>query len=61
MMTEQMETCSHAWEYYTTTFDDTFLRCPRCGMIRLAMPGESAAMVNRPQKTRPEDGDQDGR
>lgn len=44
---KRMESCSHVWEYYTQTFDDVFLRCPRCGMVRIAMPGETAARVSR--------------
>ena len=60
-MTDQekkMESCSHVWEYYTQTFDDVFLRCPRCGMVRIAAPGETVARVNRPQMSR--DGEKDG-
>ena len=52
-MTDQekrMEECHHIWEYYTTTFDDVFLRCPRCGMVRIAYPGERAARVSRELK-----------
>lgn len=44
---QDYESCSHVWEYYTTTFDDTYLRCPRCGMVRLAYPGETATRVSR--------------
>lgn len=60
-MTDQekrMESCSHVWEYYTQTFDDVFLRCPRCGMVRIAAPGETVARVSRPQMSR--DGEKDG-
>lgn len=54
-MTDQekrMESCSHVWEYYTQTFDDVFLRCLRCGMVRIAMPGETCHMVSRELKIR---------
>ena len=54
-----MENCNHVWEYYTTTFDDVFLKCPRCGMVRVAMPWEAAARINKPQRTRPEEDDHD--
>lgn len=61
-MTDQekrMEQCDHAWEYFTTTFDDVFLRCARCGFVRLAMPGESVHKMDRPQMVDPEDGEND--
>lgn len=49
-MTEQeqlMENCPHVWVYDHQYNDDVFLRCPRCGMVRIAMPGETAARVSR--------------
>lgn len=61
-MTDQeklMETCSHAWVYDGQQFDDVFLCCPYCGMIRMAMPGETSHIVSRELKIRHdgEDGD----
>lgn len=58
-MTEQeqlMENCPHVWVYDHQYNDDVFLRCPRCGMVRLSMPGEIVARLHRPQKTG-QDGD----
>ena len=52
-MTEQekrMEQCSHVWVYAGTSFDDVFVRCPRCGLTRVAMPGETTHLVNRELK-----------
>lgn len=64
-MTDQekrMEECHHAWEYFTTTFDDVFLRCARCGFVRLAAPGEIVARKDKPQRIFPEeDGERYGR
>lgn len=62
-MTEQelkMENCSHAWVYsHCGTNDDVYLRCPYCGMERLAMPGETAHLVNRELKIRHDNVDGD--
>lgn len=54
-MTEQeklMENCSHVWVYDGMQFEDVFLRCPRCGMIRMAMPGETNHIVSKELKIR---------
>jgi hypothetical protein len=54
-MTEQemkMEQCHHVWVYDHRGFDDVWLRCPRCGMIRMAMPGETCHIVSRELKIR---------
>jgi hypothetical protein len=51
-----MEQCFHVWVYDHQYNDDVFLRCPRCGMVRLSMPGEIVARLHRPQRTG-QDGD----
>ena len=59
MDNEKMETCSHVWVYDHSGFDGVFLRCPRCGMTRLAYPGETAARVAKELKIRHDDKDGD--
>ena len=54
-MTDQekrMDTCSHVWIYDHTEHDTVYMRCPRCQMVRLAMPGETCHMVSRELKIR---------
>lgn len=46
-MSEKTDSCPHDWEYYTKTFDDVFLRCSMCGMVRIAKPGEITYLVSR--------------
>lgn len=46
-MKEKQETCQHVWIYDHADFDNVFLRCPRCGMIRVAYPGETCHVVSR--------------
>lgn len=58
-MTDEMERCPHVWVYDHRQFDDVFLRCPRCGMVRIAMPGETAARVYRELKIRHDEKDGD--
>ena len=59
---KRIENCKHVWVYGGTSFDDTFMRCPYCGFVRLAMPGETAHLINREMKTGPDrkEGGQDG-
>lgn len=54
---QEMEQCPHVWIYDHQSFDDVYLRCPRCGMVRLSAPGEIVARINRRQDT---GRDQDG-
>lgn len=51
-MNEKQEFCQHVWIYDHASFDDVFLRCPRCGMIRVAYPGETAVRVAQGLKIR---------
>lgn len=58
-MNDKMESCSHVWVYDHTDHDTVFLRCPYCGMVRIAMPGEVAARVSRELRIRHDDKDGD--
>ena len=49
---KQMENCSHAWVFDHIKNEEVFLRCPRCGMLRPAYPGEPAARVSRELRIR---------
>ena len=53
------ENCHHCWIYDHQSFDDVFLRCPRCGLVRISYPGEIVARVARELRIRHdgEDGD----
>ena len=44
MNTGNQESCQHVWIYDHADFDDVFLRC---GMIRVAYPGETCHVVSR--------------
>ena len=58
-MNEETETCSHVWVYDHMQFEDVFMRCPRCGLVRIAYPGETAARVIRELKIRHDEKDGD--
>lgn len=61
-MTDQekrMDTCSHVWVYDHCEHDTVFMRCPYCNMVRMAMPGETAHLVNRELQIRHDDKDGD--
>ena len=58
-MIEDMKRCSHVWVYDHTQFEDVYMRCPRCGLVRIAYPGETVAMVSRELKIRHDEKDGD--
>lgn len=54
-MTEQekkMQECQHAWQYEGESFGDRFVRCPLCGMVRIALPWETVYMVSKELRIR---------
>jgi len=57
--TPDMESCFHSWVYDHCAGEDVFIRCPYCGMVRIAMPGETSHLVNRELNIRHDDRDGD--
>lgn len=58
-MKDETGTCAHVWVYDHQAFEDIFLRCPYCGMVRLAELGEPAARVSKELNIRHDDQDGD--
>ena len=47
-----VEECPHAWQYEGESFGDRFVRCARCGMVRMAMPWEPVHLVSKELRIR---------
>lgn len=54
-MTDQekkTDECQHAWQYEGESFGDRFVRCAKCGMLRMAMPWETVHLVSKELRIR---------
>lgn len=57
-MTDQ-EQCQHVWLYDHQVYEIIYMRCPYCGLIRPAYPGEVATQIAMGLKIRHDDKDGD--